>query len=116
MTQIIGLCFCTGTRFIEVSESGGLNKQVAYVWENGDIDWKENESSYVQEELLPIYKCAAQNKNKLQDKRKLLQQLEEEYPSLRKGTLKELNVSHYIWHLREEIEDLLKYKTTCVIH
>lgn len=116
--NIIGFCYATGVSYCDKGkEEYPLRyKEIAYVWENGTIDWKIDESKYDLDTLLPIYKCSASHINKVNEMKNKLKELEEEYPTLEKNTLKHHNVGRYIDRLKLELEDLEKYKTTCVIH
>lgn len=112
--NLIGFCHCTGVEYCD--KVGDRYKRVAYVWESGKIDWEIDESKFSRDELLPIYRCSADHINKVNEKKKKLMEMEEECPSLEKGTLKHYNIGHYIPRLKLELEDLEKYGTTSVIH
>lgn len=116
--NLIGFCYATGVLYCDKGKEEYLlrHKEIAYVWENGTIDWKIDESKYDTDTLLPIYKCSASNINKVNEMKKKLAELEEEFPTLEEKTLKHHNVERCIERLKLELDDLEKFKTTSVIH
>ena len=112
--KLIALRFSTGTKFCSHNEYGEYDK-IAYVWENGTIDWKVDITKYTMEQLLPVYKCSATYTNVVNEKKSLLKRLQAEYPTII-SALKRENVSRYIMRLQEDIYNLDRFKTTMVIN
>lgn len=116
--NLIGFCYATGVSYCDkdIDLHNGYYKEIAYVWENGFIDWKVNKDKYDLDELLPIYKCSADHINKVNEKKKILAEQKEKLLKLEEGTFSHYHTNRYIQQLQIILDDLEKYKTTQVIH
>ncbi len=119
--RIFGFKYCTGVMFcdLDVTEQGDY-KEVAYVWENGEINWKVPAEQINREGVTRILAESQRQCEALKKLQNEYKKTYEEYSYVlnmdKDMTLKECNIRRWLIRVREEISDLLQYKTTAVVH
>ena len=120
--RIFGFKYCTGIRYCDLDvENHGEYKEVAYVWENGDIDWKVSPDTLNDEGRVRVLRCSLEHRSNVANLQAEFDVNYEKYSYLLekedKGlTLKECNMKRWLRRVGEELLDLMTYKTTCVVH
>ncbi len=120
--RIFGFKYCTGIMYCDLdTEEHGDYKEVAYVWENGEIDWRVPMDSINEEGRKRILKCSLEHSSNVTNLQTEYEKKYAEYGYLLnredKGlTLFECNMKRWLYRVKVELSDLMMYKTTMVVH
>ncbi len=120
--RIFGFKYCTGVSYCDLDEEvHGNYKEVAYVWENGDIDWRVSPETLNDDGVAKVLKCSLMHRSNVENLRAEFSENYKKYKYLlnteNKGlSLKEFNMKHWLHQKGLELLDLTTYKTTCVVH
>lgn len=120
--RIFGFKYATGIRYcdLDVTEHGDY-KEVAYVWENGDIDWIVPPDALDSEGRVRILKCSLEHRSNVANLQDEFNMNYEKYSYLLEKediglSLMECNMKRWLRRVGQELLDLMTYKTTCVVH
>ena len=120
--RIFGFKYCTGIMYcdLDVQENGDY-KEVAYVWENGEIDWRVPMNSINKEGVDRILKCSLEHCSNVSNLQAEYEKKYTEYGYLLnredKGlSLFECNMKRWLYRVKVELSDLMMYKSTMVVH
>ena len=120
--RIFGFKYCTGIRYCDLDvENHGEYKEVAYVWENGDIEWSVSPDTIDEKGMDRIMRCSLEHRSNVSNLQTEYDEKYKKYSYLLekedKGlTLTEFNMKRWLCRKKEELSDLMLYKTTAVVH
>lgn len=99
----------------------GYYKELAYVWENGQIDWKVSVSELDSDTRNRIYNIADRKAGEVEELRSQYKETGKQFGYLMTVSdiglsLKEFNIKRWLRDAARKLEDLDTFKTTAVIH
>lgn len=120
--ELVGFGYATGTSWCDKNRKGetaGYYKELAYVWESGKIDWKEDPEKLPEDIREGIYKCSESNIKRVNELKHKVEEKITQYPDWRTmttDTIEKFYARSFISESLIRLEDLEKHNTTQVIH
>ncbi len=99
----------------------GYYRELAYVWENGQIDWRVSANELDADTRNRIYQIADRNAGKVEELREQYNTTVKQYGYLQNTpneglSLKEFNIKTWLRKVAVQLADLDQFRTAQVIH